>query len=168
MVGDRAAEGQHRGRQHRFGRDDAAQRGEAAGVVARLDAVEHVAVDVLAGDDAYIALRKRRAQHRTLTRFEQETRDFVTRSQKETRAAEDEATYAEVNGAVSPADKWTVSGAVGRQWVSSDLDYTTWNLGAAYQLTSNLAVDVRYHDTDEHDFGDIYGSRAVASLKATF
>ena len=48
-------------------------------------------VDVLAGDDAYIALRKRRAQHRTLTRFEQETRDFVTRSQKETRAAEDEA-----------------------------------------------------------------------------
>jgi opacity protein-like surface antigen len=57
---------------------------------------------------------------------------------------------------------------VGRQFVSSDLDYTTWNLGAAYQLTPHLAVDVRYHDTDEHDFGDIYGARAVASLKATF
>ena len=83
-------------------------------------------------------------------------------------AAEDEATYAEVNGAVSPADKWTVSGAVGRQWVSSDLDYTTWNLGAAYQLTDNLALDLRYHDTDQHDFGDIYGARAVATLKATF
>jgi opacity protein-like surface antigen len=52
--------------------------------------------------------------------------------------------------------------------VSSDFDYTTWNVGAAYQLTSRLAVDVRYHDTDEHDFGDIYGSRAVASLKASF
>ena len=83
-------------------------------------------------------------------------------------ASEDEATYVEANAAVSPADKWTVSGAIGHQFLSSDLDYTTWNVGAAYQLTSNLAVDVRYHDTDEHDFGDIYGSRAVTSLKATF
>jgi ABC-2 type transport system permease protein len=48
-------------------------------------------VDVLAGDDAYIALRKRRAQHRTLARLEQQTRDFVSRSQKEAKAAEDEA-----------------------------------------------------------------------------
>ena len=83
-------------------------------------------------------------------------------------AAEDQATYAEVNGAVRPADKWTVSGAVGRQWVSSDLDYMTWNLVAAYQLTDNLAVDLRYHDTDQHDFGDGYGARAAATLKATF
>ena len=83
-------------------------------------------------------------------------------------AAEDDATYAEVNGAVSPADKWTISGAVGRQCVSSDFDYTTWNVGVARQLTDNLTLDVRYHDTEEHDFGDIYGSRAVASLKAVF
>lgn len=83
-------------------------------------------------------------------------------------ASEDEATYVEANATISPAAKWTLSGAVGHQFVSSAFDYTTWNLGAGYQLTSNLAVDVRYHDTDEHDFGDIYGSRAVASLKATF
>jgi uncharacterized protein (TIGR02001 family) len=83
-------------------------------------------------------------------------------------ASEDEATYAEINGAISPADKWTISAAVGRQWVSSDFDYVTWNLGAAYQLTDHLALDVRYFDTDEHDFGDAYDSRAVASLKAVF
>lgn len=83
-------------------------------------------------------------------------------------AAEDEATYVEANAAFSPADKWTVSGAVGRQFVSSDFDYTTWNLGATCQLTDNLALDVRYHDTDEHDFGAIYESRAVVSLKAAF
>lgn len=83
-------------------------------------------------------------------------------------AAEDQATYAEINGAVRPADKWTISGAVGRQWVSSDLDYTTWNLGAAYQLTRNLALDVRYHDTDQHGFGEGYGARAAATLKAAF
>lgn len=83
-------------------------------------------------------------------------------------AAEDEATYVEANGAFAPADRWTVSGAVGRQFVSSDFDYTTWNIGAAYALTDNLAIDVRYHDTDEHDFGQVYESRAVATLKATF
>lgn len=83
-------------------------------------------------------------------------------------ASEDEATYVEANAAFIPADRWTVSGAVGRQFVSSDFDYTTWNLGAAYALTDNLALDVRYHDTDEHEFGDIYGARAVASLKAVF
>lgn len=83
-------------------------------------------------------------------------------------AAEDEATYVEANAAFSPAGRWTVSGAIGRQFVSSDLDYTTWNLGAAYALTDILAVDVRYHDTDEHGFGDVYGARGVVSLKAVF
>ncbi len=83
-------------------------------------------------------------------------------------ASEDEATYVEANAAFSPADRWTVSGAVGRQFVSSDFDYATWNAGVAFALTENLAVDVRYHDTDEHDFGDIYGARAVASIKAVF
>lgn len=83
-------------------------------------------------------------------------------------ASEDEATYLEANAAFSPAERWTLSGAVGRQWVSSDLDYTSWNAGAAFALTDNLSLDVRYHDTDQHDFGDAYGARAVASLKATF
>ncbi|MDQ8029444.1 MAG: TorF family putative porin [Brevundimonas sp.] len=83
-------------------------------------------------------------------------------------ASEDEATYVEANAAFTPADRWTVSGAVGRQWVSSDLDYTTWNAGAAFALTDHLALDVRYHDTDQHDFGEAYGARAVASLKAAF
>lgn len=83
-------------------------------------------------------------------------------------AAEDEATYVEANAAFAPAERWTVSGALGRQFVSSNFDYTTWNIGAAYQLTDNLAVDVRYHDTDEHAFGEVYESRVVGSLKAVF
>jgi ABC-2 type transport system permease protein len=48
-------------------------------------------VDVLAGDDAYIALRKRRAQHRTLARLEEQTREFIKQSQKEAKQAEDDA-----------------------------------------------------------------------------
>ena len=83
-------------------------------------------------------------------------------------ATEDEATYVEANASFAPADRWTVSGAVGRQVLSSDFDYTTWNLGAAYAVTETLALDVRYHDTDEHEFGEVYESRVVASLKAIF
>jgi len=48
-------------------------------------------VDVLAGDDAYINLRKRRPMHRTLTRLEQQTQDYVKRNQEETKQADDEA-----------------------------------------------------------------------------
>ncbi|HAC00246.1 TorF family putative porin [Brevundimonas naejangsanensis] len=83
-------------------------------------------------------------------------------------AAEEEAFYLETAASVSPADRWTVSGALGRQWVSSDFDYATWNVGAAYALTDTLAIDVRYYDTDQHDFGDVYGSRAVVALRAAF
>ncbi len=50
-----------------------------------LDNVNFVlnAVDFLAGDDAYIALRKRRPKHRTLTAVEQATSDFIKDSAKE-------------------------------------------------------------------------------------
>ena len=48
-------------------------------------------VDVLAGDDAYIALRKRRPRHRTLEKIEQQSRNFVVQAQKEAKQADDEA-----------------------------------------------------------------------------
>jgi ABC-2 type transport system permease protein len=48
-------------------------------------------VDVLAGDEAYIPLRKRRASHRTLTRMEQQSSIFIAKSQKETIQAEEDA-----------------------------------------------------------------------------
>ncbi len=49
-------------------------------------------VDVLAGDTSYIELRKRRALHRTLTLLEEQTKGYIDQAQKETKAAEDEAT----------------------------------------------------------------------------
>ena len=79
-----------------------------------------------------------------------------------------EATYYELNGSYPVATKWTVSGVVGRQTYSGTGDYTTWNLGAAYAINDKLALDLRYIDTDQHDFGKLYDSRAVATLKATF
>lgn len=80
--------------------------------------------------------------------------------------ADDAATYLEANAAYAVADKWTISGAVGHQWLDVNADYTTWNLGVAYALTSNLAMDVRYHDTDVD--GPLTDDRFVVGLKASF
>jgi len=83
-------------------------------------------------------------------------------------AGVDNAFYYEINGSFSPTVKLSFSGALGRQEVSGAGDYTTWNVGAGYALTDHLSLDLRYHDTDEHSLGKIYGSRAVVSLKASF
>jgi ABC-2 type transport system permease protein len=48
-------------------------------------------VDVLAGDDAFVALRKRRLKHRTLTRIENQTKQYVDQYQREAKSAEDQA-----------------------------------------------------------------------------
>ena len=80
---------------------------------------------------------------------------------------DDEATYAEVNAAFSPAPKWTVSGALGKQWLDVSDDYTTWNVGVGYALTDKVGLDVRYHDTD---VDGVPGAedRIVGAVKFTF
>jgi uncharacterized protein (TIGR02001 family) len=80
----------------------------------------------------------------------------------------DHAFYYEINGAFSPTEKVSLSAALGRQELDGSGDYTTWNVGVGYALTDHLGVDLRYHDTDEDGLGDIYGSRVVISLKASF
>ena len=54
--------------------------------------------------------------------------------------ADEEATYIEGNVAFSPADKWTVSGAVGKQFLDVTDDYATWNVGVGYAFTDNLVA----------------------------
>jgi ABC-2 type transport system permease protein len=48
-------------------------------------------VDVLAGDESFVALRKKRAKHRTLTTLEAQTKSFVEELQNQTKSAEDAA-----------------------------------------------------------------------------
>lgn len=48
-------------------------------------------VDVLAGDESFVALRKKRPQHRTLTAIESQTAAFLDDFQRETKLAEDAA-----------------------------------------------------------------------------
>ena len=80
--------------------------------------------------------------------------------------ADDEATYVEANASFSPAAQWTVSGTVGHQSLDVNDDYATWNAGVAYAVTENVAIDLRYHDTDVD--GPLSDDRAVATLKFLF
>ena len=80
-----------------------------------------------------------------------------------------DAVYTEVNFSTAiPDSKFTVNGALGYQQVQGNLDYATWNVGVGYAFTDTLSADIRYHDTDQHGFGKIYGSRVVGGLKFTF
>lgn len=76
--------------------------------------------------------------------------------------------YYEANASVSPADKWTVTAAVGKQTIDdfSALDYTTYNIGVSYAFTDKVTGDLRFHDSDL-GCGSICDSRVVLSLKAT-
>ena len=78
------------------------------------------------------------------------------------------ATYYEVNGAMPVVDKVSVSGAIGHQEIEGPADYNTWNLGVGYALNDHVGFDLRYHDTDEHGFGDIYDAKIVVGVKASF
>jgi len=79
-----------------------------------------------------------------------------------------EAIYYEVNGSIPAGEKLTFSAALGHQEIDSAGDYATWNIGGTYAVTPNIGVDLRYHDTDEHAYGKIYGDRVVVALKAAF
>ena len=48
-------------------------------------------IDVLAGDESFIPLRKHRLKHRTLERLEAQTKNFIEERQVQTKAAEDAA-----------------------------------------------------------------------------
>jgi len=81
----------------------------------------------------------------------------------------DDGTYVEGNVSYALMDRIGLSAAYGKQYVD-DLygdDYETWNAGATFALIDNIALDVRYYDTDV-DGVAIADDRVVGTLKYTF
>jgi len=66
-------------------------------------------------------------------------------------------------------DALSVDANVGFSQVTEDFgeDYLDWNLGLSYSF-SNLALDLRYHDTDAPDCAGSCDARVVLSLSAEF
>jgi len=87
-----------------------------------------------------------------------------------------EAVYYELNAAMPIGEKLTLSGAVGRQDVDAvgyfsglGNNYATFNLGVSAAVTDHLTADLRYSNTNEHDYSkDLYGQALTVSLKAAF
>lgn len=80
--------------------------------------------------------------------------------------ADDQATYVEANASFSLARRWTLTGSVGHQSLNVNADYASWNAGVAYAVTDNVAIDLRYHDTDV--IGPLSADRVVTTLQLWF
>lgn len=137
-------------------------RGEAAGFAFDVGVVAYAYVGAPAGDDYdYVEFKgaaSRAIGPATIGAVIYWSPDFF--------GIDEEATYVEANIAFEPAPQWTVSGAVGHQALDVNADYSTWNAGVAYAFTDNVAIDVRYHDTDVS--GPLSDDRVVAALKLLF
>jgi uncharacterized protein (TIGR02001 family) len=68
--------------------------------------------------------------------------------------------------AVTP--KTEISAGLGRREQDGGADYTAWNVGVRQQITDRLSGDLRWYDTNGHEFGDVYDGRLVAAITATF
>ncbi len=78
------------------------------------------------------------------------------------------AVYFEGRSSYRITKKLSIGGTLGRQTIDQGIDHDTWNAGANYGFTKNIALDLRYYDTDEHRLGRDYGSHYVAAIKASF
>jgi uncharacterized protein (TIGR02001 family) len=78
------------------------------------------------------------------------------------------AVYFEGRSSYRITKKFSIGGTLGRQTIDQGIDHDTWNAGANYAFTKNIALDLRYYDTDEHRLGRDYGSHYVAAIKASF
>jgi uncharacterized protein (TIGR02001 family) len=84
--------------------------------------------------------------------------------------------YYELNGSAPIAHGLTLSGAIGRQEVDAEgyfsgvgNEYNTLNVGISKPFGDHLTADLRYSNTDAHEFGKkLYGSELTVSLKAAF
>jgi hypothetical protein len=72
-------------------------------------------------------------------------------------------------GASLEVTRWgTLSAHAGRRERRGGSDYTSFNFGFGQQLTPNLSTEIRYYDTAESAFGDIYRGRVVAAARLRF
>lgn len=79
-----------------------------------------------------------------------------------------EAWWIELQGGVAIDGKTKLSAAVADRSADGGAEYVAWNAGVKRKLTDNLALDVRWYDTDGHSFGEPYEGRLVGSLTLSF
>ena len=71
-----------------------------------------------------------------------------------------------VGWALTPVLEATAT--VGQRDRHGGTDYTSWNIGLAYDLTDALQLDLRYHDTNQEHGGAEFADRVVAAVFVDF
>lgn len=79
-----------------------------------------------------------------------------------------EAWWIEAQAGFALGSRTRASAAVGERISDTSAEYTAWNVGVKHKLTSAVAVDLRWYDTDEHALGERYEDRLVAALTFAF
>jgi len=80
----------------------------------------------------------------------------------------DEAWWVEAQGSfkITSADKLTVAYAQRR--LDRGVEYDAWNIGVKHKFSKAVSGDLRWYDTDGHEFGERYEGRLVAQLAVNF
>ena len=79
-----------------------------------------------------------------------------------------EAWWIELQGGIALDDKTKATAAIGDRTADGGAEYTAWNVGVKRKLPHDLALDVRWYDTDGDSYGDAYEGRLVAALTYSF
>nr|WP_168047183.1 TorF family putative porin [Brevundimonas alba] len=79
-------------------------------------------------------------------------------------AATREAWWVEAQASLALDAATKASVALGERTADGGAEYVAWNAGVKRKLSDRIALDVRWYDTDGHDFGEPYEGRLVGSL----
>jgi uncharacterized protein (TIGR02001 family) len=83
-----------------------------------------------------------------------------------------QAWYAEAGADYAITRDWTISAGVGRQTGRPTIvgggDYLNWNAAVSRAIGPNLALDLRYSDTDGHRYGQAWDTRVIGAIRASF
>jgi uncharacterized protein (TIGR02001 family) len=79
-------------------------------------------------------------------------------------AATQEAWWIELQGGLALDSRTKATVAIADRTADGGAEYKAWNVGVKRKLNDRFAADLRWYDTDGHDFGDAYDSRLVAAL----
>lgn len=79
-------------------------------------------------------------------------------------AATREAWWIELQGSMALDSRTRASASIADRSADGGAEYTAWNAGVKRKLTDDVSLDVRWFDTADHDLGDAYEGRLVASL----
>ncbi|BEV11178.1 porin [Asticcacaulis sp. DW145] len=78
------------------------------------------------------------------------------------------AFYYELGAAQKLSDRWSASGGIGERRTEPKRTYTAWNAGATLALNAKMSLDLRYYDTNRHDYSKAHGDRFVVALQRRF